>query len=485
MPLEVTQPVSHRTPQVVFASPREAGGTLTVHPAFAELFTRFNLTSASAFWELPGEVVSGHADRHVMRVELPGESRAFYLKRQHIVGWREKLRNRLAGFGWVSRCAREAALLRELEAANLPAPRWAAHGTIGNRAFLLVEEVANAVPLREMLSDNALSFNQQRELALRLGTAIGEVHAAGFRTPDLTAKHILVNRDTLAMTFLDWQSAQNTASRERAEHERSLGALQASVPPLNASRATRLRVWNAYCTATATPPDRVAKVLVAAQSQATRRSIRDQLQPESHGQRLVWLAGEAVCAIPEIAANWPENPLSPPFYGFGANGTSQVRIAGRNATLVRGHETAPFARFRAWWRATPWRSPGVTVGRVLFHLQRYGVAAPQLFAFGQRLTTATQAEWFALYETPPGLPLRKWRFTASSGTRRAAFDSGCEWLHRLHESGCVLTDCEHALAIHDGCVSVSNPRAVRIVRRVTANMRKRNVRELAQLLGVE
>jgi tRNA A-37 threonylcarbamoyl transferase component Bud32 len=485
VPLEVTQPVSLRTPQVVFASARESGGTLTVHPAFAELFARFNLTSASAFWELPGEVVSGHADRHVMRVELPGESRVFYLKRQHIVGWRERLRNRLAGFGWVSRCAREVSLLRELEAANLPAPRWAAHGTIGNRAFLLVEEVANAIPLRELLSDNTLSPAQHRELAERIGTAIGAVHAAGFRTPDLTAKHILVNRDTLALTFLDWQSAQNPASRERAEHERSLGALQASVPPLNASRATRLRVWNAYCTATATPPERVAKVLTAAQFQAKRRSIRDQTQPQATAQRLVWLAGEAVCAIPEIAAHWPENPLSPPFYGFGANGTSQVRIAGRNATLVRGCENEPLARLRAWWRATPWRSPGVTIGRVLFHLQRYGVPAPQLFAFGQRLTTATQAEWFALYETPPGLPLRKWRFTASSAARRIALQSACECLHRMHESSCVVTDCEHAFAIHDGRVSVANPQAVRIVRRVTANMRKRNARELALLLGVE
>src|SRR5262249_51500718 len=120
-------------PQVVF-TPGVSGGTLTVHPAFEEFFARIGLSAASTFLELSGEVVSGHPDRHVMRVELPGAARAFYLKRQHVVGWREKLRNRNAGFGWVSRCEREAMLLQQLADAKLPAPRWAAFGTHGNLA---------------------------------------------------------------------------------------------------------------------------------------------------------------------------------------------------------------------------------------------------------------------------------------------------------------------------------------------------------------
>ena len=209
MPLEATaRPEARiREPQVVFAPHPDTSGTLTVHPAFAEMFARAGLTCAAAFLELPGEVVSGHADRHVMRVEVPGAPQAFYLKRQHVVGWREKFRNRQAGFGWASRCAREAELLKQLEAANLPAPRWCAFGTHGGRAFLLVEEVPNAVDLRRVLSDNALSLRQRRTLAARIGEAVASVHAAGFRTPDLAAKHVLVNPDTLRITFLDWQSA--------------------------------------------------------------------------------------------------------------------------------------------------------------------------------------------------------------------------------------------------------------------------------------
>ena len=108
--------------------------------------------------------------------------------------------------------------------------------------------------------------------------------------------------------------------------------------------------------------------------------------PRANAQRLVWLAGEAVCAVPEVAAVWPRPAIAPPFYGFGPDGASQVKFAGRDAILLRGRTSAPFGRFRAWLRAIPWRSPGVTVGRVLFHLERYGVPAVRLLAFGQRFT---------------------------------------------------------------------------------------------------
>jgi hypothetical protein len=95
--------------------------------------------------------------------------------------------------------------------------------------------------------------------------------------------------------------------------------------------------------------------------------------------------------VPEVAAVWPRPVLGPPFYGFGPAGASLVRFAGRDAVLVRGSSSAPLGRLRAWLRATPWRSPGATIGRVLFHLARYGVPAPRLLAFGQRLTSATGA----------------------------------------------------------------------------------------------
>ncbi len=506
-----------REPQIVF-SPGTPGGTLTVNPAFAELFARAGLTSASAFLDLPGEVVSGHPDRHVVRVEVPGAPHAFYLKRQHVVGWREKLRNRLAGFGWASRCEREAAILQQLEAANLPAPRWTAFGAHDGRAFLLVEEVPGASDLRRVLSDNALSSAERRRLAANVGAAVAAVHATGFSTPELTAKHILVCRETLSITFLDWQSATRGTVCESARAD-ALGALHASLAEGLATPAERVRVLRAYRDLTGhsalvvqasglqkrfRPEARTTsrastcrvwepglklatQVLRAAGRHAKRRSVRDQLQPVvvANPQRLVWLSNEAVCAVPEVAALWPRPAIAPPFYGFGPDGASRVRFAGRDAVLLRGRTVAPLGRFHAWLRAAPWRSPGVTAGRVLFHLARYGVPAPGLLAFGQRFVSASEAEWFALHESPAGVSLRKWRRTAPSVARRVAFESATECLRKLHDASCVLLDAREAFAVEAGRVSVADPRAVRIVRRVSESARRRDLRAMAHLLGME
>lgn len=373
-----------------------AAGWVEVHPDFAD---RLAGATAAELLELPGEVVSGHADRHVVRVELAGWDRALYLKRQHHVTWRERLRQWVAGFGWVSRCGREAELLTQLEAAGLPAPRWVAHGEdAAGRAFLLVEELGDAVELRRAVNDTTLSPSV-------LARAVAAVHAAGFDTPDLTAKHMFVNPDTHEVTLIDWQSARRVAVLPPAARLRALAALHASLADGLASPRDRLRFLRAYCDAASVKLSPRAVEALAA-TQRRRRSIRDQRQPvvTGAGQRLVWLAGEAVCATPDVAADWPRPAACEPFYG-GNPGTFCVALPdGRPAELVRGTSFTPVARLVAWLRGRPWRSPGATLGRVLFHLERYGVPAPKLYAFGQRLTGPASAEWFALYEPPAGEP---------------------------------------------------------------------------------
>jgi tRNA A-37 threonylcarbamoyl transferase component Bud32 len=471
-----------RDPRLVF-EPGEPGGTLTVDPAFAAVFSRVGLTSAGAFIAAPGEVVSGHPDRHVARLEVPGASGAFYLKRQHVVGWREKWRNHRAGFGWVSRCEREAAILRQLRSAGLPAPRVAAFGTHGSRAFLVLEQVVG-VELRRLLSDNQLSLTDQGELARNLGRAVAAIHAAGFSTPDLTAKHVLVHPDTLTVTFLDWQSAQRSPAVSTTDRADALGALHASLAHSLASRADRARTYRAYSESFAGPVDFTRLVLRAAARHADRRSVRDQLQPlaAERAQRLVWLAGEAVCVVPEAAPEWPKPAIAPPFYGCGPVGATTVRFAGRDAVLIRGVEFAPVGRLRAWMRSTPWRSPGVTAGRVLFHLERYGIPAPQLIAFGQRLTDRMRAEWFVLHEAPSGVPLGEWLQRASATELRDLAGPLTEFVRKLHATGCVLRDAAAAFAVCGDSISITDPLAVRIVRRVSRTIRERDVRLVTHLL---
>lgn len=430
--------------------------SLSVNSHFADAFARAGLTDALAFLELPGEVVSGHPDRHVCRVQLPFG--AFYLKRQHVVGWKERFRNWRAGFGWVSRCSREAEVLSELNERNLPAPRWAAFGEHDGRAFLLVEEVRGGRDLRTALSDSALSPLARRDLARRLGRSVAAVHAAGYGTPDLTAKHVLVKPNG-AFAFLDWQNATRGPVSEAARAD-ALGALHASLAV--ASRSDRARAICAY--GPGVPP--LYQVLRAAAKHAKRRSVRDQLQPRAGEQRLVWLAGEAVCAIPEVAAAWPTPAVAAPFYDS-PPGAIRLQIAGREAVLVRGREFAPVGRFKAWLKATPYRSAGANVGRVLFHLERYGVPAPRLLAFGQRLTGAASCEWFALYEPAPGVPVARAE----------------ELVERLHEAGCELSDPRAALAVCGGEIRVVDPLAVRVARR--GHARARTARAVAELVGAE
>jgi tRNA A-37 threonylcarbamoyl transferase component Bud32 len=501
------------------------------------------LTTAAAFLDLPGEVVSGHPDRHVARVEVAG--RACYLKRQHRVGRRERLRQWLAGFGWSSRSEREVVLLQQLEAAGFACPQWVAHGEDGRgRAFLLVEELAGAVELRRLLSDNRLSPDDRRRLAERLGQAVAELHAAGFDTPDLTAKHVFVHPETLAVTLIDWQSArvcrENTseplaarpASQRPATEEpglaeagyrrelspvaglceagaihqthpirvrrlgwsarvRSLAALHASLAETLAGAADRLRFLWAYRRVTRRHGPAAPKFAALAREitreavrVAERRSIRDQRQPAVTGsdQRLVWLAGEAVCAVPDVAAVWPTPAVGPPFYSDAPpDGPVSIRLPdGRPAELLRFRTVAPVGRLLARLRGRSWRSPGATLGRVLFHLRRYGVPAPRLLAFGQRLTGPAAADSFALSEPPAGVPLADWlREPRPLDDRRDVLTQAGLLLRQLHDAGCRSTG--PAFRVDDlGRVSVGDVRHIRIVRKLTERARRA---DLAAIVG--
>lgn len=372
-------------------------------------------------------------------------------------------------------------MLKQLAAAGLPAPRWVAHGEDGRgRAFLLVEELTRCVELRRLCGDTRLSPPDRVRLAEQLGRAVAAVHTGGFETPDLTAKHLFVNPVAGAVTLIDWQSA----TRGRAGHYkpffRELSALHASLAGHLASPRERFRFLRAYVHAADMGQNPTAQYARGiddlAAEQRRRRSIRDQRQPAvtGSGQRLVWLAGEAVCAVPDVAANWPTPAVCAPFYGDAADTRSLTLPDGRPAELVTGTTIAPFGRLAAWLRGRPWRSPGVTLGRVLFHLDRYGIPAPQLFAFGQRETGPASAEWFALHEPPAGRPLADWQSTNPPTDRREDVLDQCRrLLTELHDAGCRPAGPVFWVD-DDDRVSVGGVRNIRIVRRISARDRRRD-----------
>ena len=459
-------------------------GWIEINPRCQDRPEALALTDAHAILELPGEVVCGHPDRHVVRVELAGA--VFYLKRQHRVGWRERFRQWCAGFGWSSRCEREAKLLRELDLAGFPSPNWVAYGEDDQgRAFLLLEELTGSIGLRGLLSDNALSHTDRREVIQRLGCAIAELHVAGFDTPDLTAKHVFIDTDSLTSTLIDWK---NASRGKHCNAVRSLAALHASLADDLASTRDRLRFLRSYCHVlrqngrTAERFSMFARRIAREAARLTdRRSIRDQRQPAvtSPSQRLVWLAGEAVCAVPDVAVTWPTPAIAPPFYDS-SPAEFPVQIPdGRDAALIRGRSFTPIGRFRSWLRGRSWRSPGVGLGRILFHLERYGIPAPKLFAFGQRFTSSTSAEWFVLHESPVGLPLNDAHVSLD------VRDQAVSLLTQLHNAGCRI-DLRFGIPFRwtGERVVIGDPRGIRIVRKLNDRQRRADRASFLKLLRV-
>ncbi len=486
------------TPALARPAEATAAGRIAIHPRYRDWLQKCGLTAAADILALPGEVVCGHADRHVVKVELDAgtSSRAAYLKREHVVGRRAKFRNWMAGCGWVSRAERESRTLQRLEELGLPAPQWLAFGTDARgRAFLLVEELTGAVTLRELLADMALSADGRTLLAERLGRVVAECHAAGIGTPELAAKHVLVRADALQPTLIDWQSSTFGRPVGAAQAAIWLGTLHATLPAECCSARERLRMLWAYrrvskASGTAARPrfgDFVRGIRAAAKKASARSSVRQQLgSTATDSQRLVWLDGEAVVAIPEVAEQWPRERAGKPYYDL-RPGTETISLPdGTTAELTRFRSFAPLGLARAALRERPWRSRGATAARALFHLQRFGIAGPKLLLFGQRSARRFTVPSFVVASNPsitttwdaaiaPHHPLRS----------RTLRDLG-HFLKRLHDAGCrplCTLAGPDALLVLTPAPAIASALAVRIVRRVTERGARRDLARM--LAGME
>ena len=240
--------------------------------------------------------------------------------------------------------------------------------------------------LRTVLGDTKMSPEDRRRLAERAGRAVADLHRAGFGTPELAAKHLFANSATEAVSLVDWQSAGEPGPVSDADRARQLAGLDASLAADLASPRERLRFVRAYLRAVRPAPRFGAFVRTVAEQAVRlrgRSSARDQRLPPA--PRLVWLAGEQVCVIPELADLWPVPAVCPPFYLDSPTPEEWVTFSnGRRALLTRFSTFDPLGRMAAAVRERPWRSPAATAARVLFHLHRHGVPAPNLLAFGQR-----------------------------------------------------------------------------------------------------
>jgi hypothetical protein len=440
--------IALRDPAIVVSPEKSARGFVVVHPRYRSWLAKCGLHSADDILALDGEIVSGHPNRHVLQVNLKTGSitRRLYLKREHSVGWRSRLKNWRDGFGFVSRSEREAKVLERLEAAGLPGPHGIAYGEDGRgRAFLLVDELTGCQELRVVLADPTISPADRRSLADHLGKAIADLHAAGFDTPDLSAKHVFVRPGSWTVTLLDWPSAKPGRMLEPAQRWDALACLNASLVDWLATPRERLRAIRAYRKRSREIGEFAPFARMVGERTARwlkRSSIRSQRQPGvgRHDQRLVWLADESVCAHPEIAKHWPRPAAVDPYYSNETVDGERLRVAapdGRPATLLRFRTTDPIGRTVAALRGKAWRSPAARLARLTFHLQNAGVPVPRLLAFGQRFTTSVTADSFLLASRTDAPTLLDW-IARHPHDREALLLEYGGILRLAHEAGCVL-----------------------------------------------
>jgi hypothetical protein len=349
-----------------------------------------------------------------------------------------------------------------------------------------VDELAGMEDLTKLLADNTLSPAERRELAGRLGHALAELHAAGFGTPELAAKHLFVNPTTLAATLIDWQSSERRPPTT-AECVHQLAGLDASLVEKSATPSERIRLARTYWQITRpTSFPRFADFVRAVVAESTRRgrrsSARDQrrLNP---APRLVWLAEEAVCVIPELVEEWPMPAVCEPFYDTQAaidEPSPQEWVtfpSGRRGLVVRFTTADPIGRFVAAARERPWRSPATVAARILIQLQRSGIPAPRLLAFGQRFTSSTSAQSFVLFEPPKTVPMVP---QLSQRSARWALLRECgSLLGRLHDAGCRLASGHGAaFVVANGTVGIDSPFVVRLAKRLSESARRADLRSL-------
>jgi tRNA A-37 threonylcarbamoyl transferase component Bud32 len=428
------------------------------------------LTSADAFLDLQGEIVSGHPDRHVMRVELP-DGRVCFLKKEHRVRWKDRFENWRAGLGWCSKSVREGRMLSEMEVRRIGTPSCLAFGEDGRgRAFVLIAAVPDAVDLRRFVHLQA----DGEELAIALGRFCAELHAARIDHPDLYAKHFLIEPTTFELTLLDWQRAIAGRAVSWSRRIHALAALAATLPSA-VSAALRTHMLWAYlrridalekCGSIPSFASLAKAIGKRVRHLEGRRGIREQRQPplDSHAQRLVWVDGEALCALPEIADELRPRAARLKLFDLARDQSEWTLAYGRQAWLhVGGH--------RGWLRRHSWRAPEVRLARLLFHLERYRLAAPKLLAYGQRRREGA-IESFVLHEKQAAntQPLSAAIFEANPFRCDWLLECLAGMLNRLHESGCAARTIE-CFGMDGDTIVIPDPRRLLFRRRLSSRQK--------------
>jgi tRNA A-37 threonylcarbamoyl transferase component Bud32 len=237
--------------------------TLEILPSHELLLRAAGLSSFDDFLKVQcGDTSSKHKTRETAPLEIGG--RRFFLKRTFKVPAAHAIGPWLRGKSGFSQPMVEWTMLGRLETCGVPAMKRVAAGerrSLGRpvQAFLLIEAVPMQYTLENWLvpgfsKPEALSIRQRRVLLRSLGALIGKLHTAGFRWPDIHAKHIFAQRGEPAWEFclIDVERMTSDGRTEVVQSEldkptqRDLRALLRGLRPAPISRIDILAFAGGY-----------------------------------------------------------------------------------------------------------------------------------------------------------------------------------------------------------------------------------------------
>lgn len=390
---------------------RLAAGRLMLSARYASWLRSLGLQTLQSFLQLNGEIISGHPRRHVMRVRILGET--CFLKKEHQVNRSDRLKNAIAGFGFVSSSWREAMMLSSLAAAGVPCPEWMATGETPNgRAFLLLRGLVQRVSLRDLLESGGVATQLgRRSLCCQLAHVVAMIHSLGITYPDLVAKHILLSLNGDLPAFVDWQRgrrAQHLSWRERASN---LASLHASIRPEVLTPFDRWRFLVGYGRAAGLHRSLLRRmvplILRKARQLERKSSFREQRLPGiRRSQSLFWQDGDRLCLselgrqlVPcEVLSEWayPEDNAGPQRAPHQETPHAVVLPSGAKAQLIRRRTRLTlWQRMQRFVRGRVYLAPECREAARLLRSERQG--DPRcLLAFGQWERTASIVDSFLL-----------------------------------------------------------------------------------------
>ena len=450
---------------------------LLINPAYADLLRRAGLREPQQFLQLHEEIISGHTDRQVSRVQIgagPGAITA-YLKREHRVPLIARLRNLWAGFGFSSKSWREAQLLRELTPRFAGCPAWIAAGELSDgQAFVLLREVAGAVPLTRLLREDVRG---RRRLARALGESLARLHAAGYIHGDLYANHVLIVPGSLQIVFLDWQRAAPGRTIWR-----DLAALQVTLPAGLVSRGDFLACLQWYCGKdSSSVREAVGEIERETRQLRRRRHIRVKKRAaEAPALSLLCLDGEALRVTPAFRRLWPGEP--PSFLRGSQDQTREVELPdGGRGLLVRRRHRLPRSQQSGAARRT-WTSPERLQMNLLNRLERVGIEAPRVLATGEVALSEDTVSAFLLTTKPAAIPLAESLARVYGEERVGLLRSAGRFLSCIHQAGCYFERTLTGLGVAEDVV-LMNAAELRVRRRLRVWWRTRDLRRLCRLAG--